>query len=300
MENIIIQYYTKAKNENKEADGGIGNYAGKRKVESIICLIILGICGISSIVFIMCKPNILDTLCPLFFILVMLVLQIPLMRIHTSYRMEHLGAYKVRCWKQIELLNKVLVVSFGIDNDDKIRHLIKLYESCYAEKKKDEDKRNKMIYGIFSALTSILSASFFNMKKIGLDFSSWLLVAVLVGICFTMMVAFVYGLNLFDKQKENYKMMVKDLNELLLLKGCFKTMKTLSDYMKINYRMKIVEDAEEGGFVVSFPELSGCLTCGDTKEKAIANAIDAKRAWFEAALEAGMEINIPSVPNKDI
>ena len=69
-------------------------------------------------------------------------------------------------------------------------------------------------------------------------------------------------------------------------------MKTLSDYMKINYRMKIVEDAEEGGFVVSFPELPGCFTCGDTKEKAIANAIDAKRAWFEAALEAGMEINI--------
>ena len=51
---------------------------------------------------------------------------------------------------------------------------------------------------------------------------------------------------------------------------------------------------------VSFPELSGCLTCGDTKEKAIANAIDAKRAWFEAALEAGMEINIPGVPSKDI
>ena len=46
-------------------------------------------------------------------------------------------------------------------------------------------------------------------------------------------------------------------------------MKTLSDYMKMNYRMEIVEDAEEGGFVVSFPELSGCLTCGDTKEKAI-------------------------------
>ena len=39
---------------------------------------------------------------------------------------------------------------------------------------------------------------------------------------------------------------------------------------------------------------------GDTKEKAIANAIDAKRAWFEAALEAGMEINIPGVPSKDI
>ena len=51
---------------------------------------------------------------------------------------------------------------------------------------------------------------------------------------------------------------------------------------------------------VSFPELPGCFTCGDTKEKAIANAIDAKRAWFEAALEAGMEINIPGVPSKNI
>ena len=82
--------------------------------------------------------------------------------------------------------------------------------------------------------------------------------------------------------------------------GELRAMKTLSDYMKINYRMKIVEDAEEGGFVVSFPELPGCFTCGDTKEIAIANAIDAKRAWFEAALEAGMEINIPGVPSKNI
>lgn len=29
-------------------------------------------------------------------------------------------------------------------------------------------------------------------------------------------------------------------------------MKTLNDYMKMSYRMEIVEDKEEGGFVVSF------------------------------------------------
>ena len=29
--------------------------------------------------------------------------------------------------------------------------------------------------------------------------------------------------------------------------------------MKMNYRMEIVEDAEEGGFVVSFPELQMCI-----------------------------------------
>lgn len=70
-------------------------------------------------------------------------------------------------------------------------------------------------------------------------------------------------------------------------------MKTLNDYMKMNYRMEIVEDADEGGFVVSFPELPGCLTCGETVETAIKNAVDAKKVWFEAAIEQEIEIHGP-------
>lgn len=38
-------------------------------------------------------------------------------------------------------------------------------------------------------------------------------------------------------------------------------MRTIDDYMSLNYRMEIVEDKEEGGFVVSYPELPGCITC---------------------------------------
>jgi predicted RNase H-like HicB family nuclease len=68
-------------------------------------------------------------------------------------------------------------------------------------------------------------------------------------------------------------------------------MKTLNDYMELNYRMEIVEDKEEGGFVVSYPELPGCITCGDTIESAIANASDAKKTWLSAALESGIEIS---------
>ena len=55
--------------------------------------------------------------------------------------------------------------------------------------------------------------------------------------------------------------------------------KTLNDYMKMNYRMEIIEDQDEGGFVVSFPELPGCITCGETMESAISNAMDAKHGW---------------------
>ena len=67
-------------------------------------------------------------------------------------------------------------------------------------------------------------------------------------------------------------------------------MKTLEDYMNMSYRMEIVEDKDEGGFVVSFPDLPGCITCGETIESAVINAEDAKRVWLEAALEDGITI----------
>ena len=34
-------------------------------------------------------------------------------------------------------------------------------------------------------------------------------------------------------------------------------MKTLNDYLAMSYRMEIVEDKDEGGFVVSYPEPLG-------------------------------------------
>lgn len=70
-------------------------------------------------------------------------------------------------------------------------------------------------------------------------------------------------------------------------------MKTLDEYMEMSYRMEIVEDKEEGGFVVAYPDLPGCITCGATVEAAIENAEDAKRAWLASALEDGMEIQEP-------
>lgn len=66
--------------------------------------------------------------------------------------------------------------------------------------------------------------------------------------------------------------------------------KTVNEYMKLSYRMEIIEDKDEGGFVISYPDLPGCVTCGDTIESAVANAVDAKRAWIEVALESGIEI----------
>ena len=67
-------------------------------------------------------------------------------------------------------------------------------------------------------------------------------------------------------------------------------MKTLNEYLNMPYKMEIVPDTVEGGYVAFYPELPGCITCGETVEAAAANAIDAKREWLEAAIEDGIEI----------
>ena len=59
--------------------------------------------------------------------------------------------------------------------------------------------------------------------------------------------------------------------------------KTLDEYMAMPYRMEIVEDKEEG-YVASYPDLPGCIICGETVESVEANALDAKKAWIEAVL----------------
>ena len=70
-------------------------------------------------------------------------------------------------------------------------------------------------------------------------------------------------------------------------------MKTIEEYMNMPYKMEVVPDMEEGGFVISFPDLPGCITSGLTIEEAIKNAQDAKKCWLEAALEDGVTVYEP-------
>ncbi len=50
--------------------------------------------------------------------------------------------------------------------------------------------------------------------------------------------------------------------------------KTIDEYIKIPYRMKIAEDAAEGGYVASYPSLKGCITCRSTIEAALKDSYD--------------------------
>ena len=46
-------------------------------------------------------------------------------------------------------------------------------------------------------------------------------------------------------------------------------MMKLNDYLRLNYKMEIVEDPDEGGYAIALPELPGCLSTGETIEEAI-------------------------------
>jgi antitoxin HicB len=70
-------------------------------------------------------------------------------------------------------------------------------------------------------------------------------------------------------------------------------MKDLDYYMKLNYRIEILRDEAEGGYVFSIPDLKGCLTCSNSLEKGMAMLEDAKKQWIIAALESGYEIPRP-------
>lgn len=73
---------------------------------------------------------------------------------------------------------------------------------------------------------------------------------------------------------------------------------TLNEYMELPYRMEIVPDVEDGGYAVTFPELPGCISCGETLESAVSNALDAKKAWLEVALAEGIQIAMPDDLNE--
>ena len=71
-------------------------------------------------------------------------------------------------------------------------------------------------------------------------------------------------------------------------------MKTIDYYLKLPYKLEIVPDIDEGGFVARYPELPGCITVGDTLEAVVKNLNDAKIEWITAALEDGNTIPEPS------
>jgi antitoxin HicB len=62
---------------------------------------------------------------------------------------------------------------------------------------------------------------------------------------------------------------------------------------KYPFELRPLEPDEGGGWLITFPDLPGCMSDGETPEQAVRNGKDAMAAWLEAAKEMGREIPQP-------
>ena len=69
-------------------------------------------------------------------------------------------------------------------------------------------------------------------------------------------------------------------------------MKPVDYYLQLSYRSSVYQDTE-GDFVVEVDDLPGCVTHGRTPDEAFHNLEEAKRAWMESRLAAGLEVPEP-------
>ncbi len=73
------------------------------------------------------------------------------------------------------------------------------------------------------------------------------------------------------------------------------TTKPLSFYLDLQYPFKVTAD-EEGGYVIAFPDLPGCVTQVETVEEIGPMAEEARHLWITTEYAEGEEIPLPSYP----
>ena len=71
----------------------------------------------------------------------------------------------------------------------------------------------------------------------------------------------------------------------------------LEDYLGMEYPFNVIADPE-GGYVIEFPDLPGCLSVADTLDEIAPMAEDARRLWMESMYDNGMEIPLPTYPEE--
>lgn len=67
----------------------------------------------------------------------------------------------------------------------------------------------------------------------------------------------------------------------------------LEYYVNLPYKLSIIPDLEEGGYAAEYPELPGCITCGESVEEVVDLAKDAMKCWLTVALENNTPIPFP-------
>jgi len=60
-----------------------------------------------------------------------------------------------------------------------------------------------------------------------------------------------------------------------------------------SFNIRPLPKEDGGGFLVTFPDLPGCISDGETPEEAVRNGLDAAKSWLNTAHEYNDPIPVP-------
>lgn len=73
--------------------------------------------------------------------------------------------------------------------------------------------------------------------------------------------------------------------------------KSLRDYLAMEYPFNVVADPD-GGYVIVFPDLPGCLTQVESLDDVGSMADEIRQLWIETEFDRGNAIPLPSYPEE--
>jgi len=68
---------------------------------------------------------------------------------------------------------------------------------------------------------------------------------------------------------------------------------TFTQAKELKYKMILQYSEEDRAWIITFPELPGCMMDGETPEEALKQGLRVKDNWLEVAIDSGWEIPLP-------
>jgi predicted RNase H-like HicB family nuclease len=73
--------------------------------------------------------------------------------------------------------------------------------------------------------------------------------------------------------------------------------RSLEEYLALDYSLDVIADPD-GGYVLAYPDLPGCMTQVETIDEVPAAAKEIRELWIETQFEDGYPIPLPSYPDE--
>ena len=72
-----------------------------------------------------------------------------------------------------------------------------------------------------------------------------------------------------------------------------KTVKPPFSFEAYSHLISQLPQEDDGGFLITFPDLPGCMSDGESEAEAVSNGKDAFEAWVAARMDSGKAIPEP-------